>query len=255
MKEIFRDEDAVQYRAPNEGFRTEEERLADAERKIALAHAALSMYVPIRDQALDRIYAEHPEQRYPDPEKGDQWMGMYGYAAPALRYLARWAETKTDAYTAMVVTGTVWSSHYVPVARAYDRYVPMGLSAKEGTDGSELFIHLPKPTFDMRTVESLRRRIEGNPIGGTIQFHLEMTDAADDELLEATLQAVRSDERQFLGLYEDDIEAELATIFKPEELSAWLEEPNEQFQGHKPSELLHDPQRSWVHGFVHEQKI
>ena len=191
-----------------------------------------------------------------EPEH-DAWSRAWG--DPVLQELGRRLVSygMDEEQAALIVEQTWLFYSYVALPTLKSR-LPMGIATKSSGNRPVICFYLgfSVPGHDFGSEESAElqqafTRDIATPLTDQVTMRLEPLQT-QTELLRWVLgglgyleQRVReiADQQQldYIGLFVDDLEAELRTIMDPESIPRWLETPNVYFFGRKPAELLADP--------------
>lgn len=177
----------------------------------------------------------------------DSW--SQAWADPTLRNLGRWISSQNVGSIAAEQTlARLYSYYSFEVIPAYGGYPSMAVSVKQADDETLVYLQLPKAVSRGQRVGNLAReldrgleRYERSPLLGAIRLQLEVADVAESDLGEYASSVANGERRQFLGVYHDDLPAELSRLVPEEHLQVWLETSSEQLGNRSPIELLNDP--------------
>lgn len=170
------------------------------------------------------------------------------WADRSLQNLGQWLTAHLhDEAAAEQAVSRVWSFYSYFVIPAYGGYPLMALSAKDVGDRRDVALHLPKLAATVRPQgrfgDELGRdlqRYERRPVAPDLQLFLDLTGADERDLEQYAIAWCEARQRHFLGVYRDDLAAELANVFHPRSFDEWLETPKEQLGNRKPIDLLHE---------------
>jgi hypothetical protein len=204
-------------------------------------------------------------EQLPDNQQGhDAWSETWGDRAlqDLGRLLVEYGLGEEQA--ALIVEQTWLFYSYIALPELQKRF-PMGIAAKRSENRPAVYLYL---TFDTRegspgpelgaesfpAVKESFSELFAAPLAGLVEMHLEpfitsqrwfahhaLHNPAELEFkLMAYLAASELDLR-YVGIFADDLKAELMTVMDSEVVPLWLETPNMIFGGRKPADLLDDP--------------
>lgn len=191
-----------------------------------------------------------------DPEH-DAWSGTWG--DPALRELGRRLESYglAEEQAALIVEQT-WLFYSYVALPTLQMHLPMGIATKAGGNRPVIYFYLgfssPGHVFGSNELGKLQHafiRDFATPLTEHVNMRLEpfQTPSAlvrwamgsPRELEHRVRQYAADQQLDYIGLFVDDLEAELRTIMDPELVPLWLNTPNLLFGGRKPVDFLNDP--------------
>lgn len=199
--------------------------------------------------------------RHDEPE-GDVWSETWGDRA--LQDLGRRLVSYglADEQAALIVEQTWLFYSYLALPELHERF-PLGIAAKPPGSLPSIFFYLTfrspadSPEQDpgserFRVVQESFSREFAAPLASVVNLHLEAFPTSQLWFAHRALQEpaefefplrvyTASHGLDYVGVFVDDLEAELRTVMDPESVPAWLETPNVIFGGRKPAELLADP--------------
>lgn len=193
----------------------------------------------------------------PYAEPDDAWSQAWG--APALQDLGRYlVASGSPAETATLIVEQIWLLYSYQVLPEIGRHVPMAIAAstRDGQRRIALLVLDEYPVIEWPGEESDRfsqleaqaREMFAKPLTGIVDLTLQVmllpgpvtrkriwTGPMLDSLRRGSFQ---QSDWEFLGVYLDDLRAELATIMDASEIAPWLETPNVIFAGQAPKDIL-----------------
>jgi hypothetical protein len=194
------------------------------------------------------------------PEERDLWSERW--ADRALQQLGRWltAEDVLEEQSVLVVDA-IWSFYSYGILPILRQYLPIGITAiRQSNSVIRIVVHIPTHVSENDSHNSRPIYIEGDQINVlTSTFdRLVSRRFADDLNFELRFFGpeidIEYDVRTyaenwpgvFMGIYVDNVYAELGKIMNPESIKGWLDTPNSRFGGMKPKSLLRDPERDYL---------
>lgn len=187
----------------------------------------------------------------------DAWSEAWG--DPALQELGRRLVSYGigEEQAALIVEQT-WLFYSYVALPTLEKRLPMGIATKAGGNRPIICLFLgfsdPGPGFGPEEFGRLHHaftRDYAGPMTDQATIRLEPFRTSSELVrwalgaLEHLEQSVRQyaahEQLDYIGLFVDDLEAELRTIMDPEAVPRWLETPNVYFFGRKPVDLLADP--------------
>jgi hypothetical protein len=196
-----------------------------------------------------------------EPEH-DAWSETWGDRA--LQDLGRWLVSNglDDEQAALTVEQTWLFYSYVALPTLHERF-PMGIAAKPTTNRPAVYFYLTFESShamrgqepgvaDLQAVQAKFARDLAAPLAKHVNVNLGPFHTNQWWLAQRALQDPREFEfmmrvyaasqgLDYIGVFIDDLEAELRTLLDPEVVPLWLETPNVIFSGRRPAEYLDVP--------------
>lgn len=206
----------------------------------------------------------------------DAWSDAWG--DPALQDLGRRLVSYgvTEEQAALIVEQTWLFYSYVVLPGLRERF-PMGIAsvAAEGPPSVFFFLTFRFPVDSsessleverFRAVKDAFSRDFAAPLADSVSLHLKAFPTSDRWTAQRAMQNVEafefmmlvhaaSQNLDYVGVFIDDLEAELRTVMDPESVPFWLETPNSLFSGQKPAEFLDDPLDPQLRGVITRAKF
>lgn len=213
---------------------------------------------------------------HPSEPEHDAWSRAWGDLA--LQELGRRLVSygMEEEQAALTVEQTWLFYSYVALPRLGER-LPMGIATKPPESSPAVFFYLPvsssadSPEHDsaderFREVREAFSRDFAAPLADVVSLHLEAfptrkgNSAHRASQRPAALELVlrnytASHGLDYVGVFVDDLAAELRTMMDPESVLRWLETPNVYFYGRKPAEFLEDPLDRELRGVITRAKF
>lgn len=210
-----------------------------------------------------------------EPE-GDAWSNTWG--DQALQELGRRLESYgiAEEQAALIVEQTWLFYSYVALPELRER-VPMGIASAPATSLPSVYFYLPfrwpenapeqEPGDDRFWLVQQRFSTEfAAPLAECINLRLEQFPASERWSAQHSLQNVealelrmqmyaRANKLDYVGLFVDDLVAELGTVMDPESVPRWLDTPNSLFSWRRPAEFLDHPLDRRLRGVITRAKF
>jgi hypothetical protein len=210
-----------------------------------------------------------------EPEH-DAWSEAWG--DPALQELGRRLVSygMGEEQAALTVEQTWLFYSYVALPELRERF-PMGIATKPPGGLPAVFFFLTfrspanSPDQDLtqerfRVVQESFLRNFAAPLADVVSLHLEPFPISEKYFANMWLRHpiqfefpmltyAASHDLDYVGVFVDDLEAELRTVMDPKSVSLWLETPNSLFVGRKPAEFLDDPLDRQLRGVITRAKF
>lgn len=177
---------------------------------------------------------------------------------------------------ALTVEQTWLFYSYVALPELRERF-PMGIATRPPDSLPSVFFYLtfwspeespdPDPTHErFRVVQEVFSRDFVAPLAGVVSLHLQAFPTSQGRFAHralprpAALELVlrkytASHGLDYVGVFVDDLAAELRTMMDPESVPRWLETPNLFFNGRRPAEFLDDPLDRHLRGVITRAKF
>lgn len=168
---------------------------------------------------------------------------------PTLQNLGRWLHTQgySDARAVFCVDSVwVFSSYYLfPKLHST---VPLAIMAGKVDNHNAIALLAPSikkiNTPDFQQTQEITREFERNiaiPLAQDPIIGFGTLPVASEKEFEKRVREVSIPGTNLLGIFKDDLKAELTKVMRPEAVDLWLQAPNEHYLGKKPQELLGNP--------------
>jgi hypothetical protein len=211
--------------------------------------------------AGDFTLARSLQHHFDDEPERDAWSETWGDRA--LQNLGRWLEGEglADEQAALVVEQT-WLFYSYVILPTLREHVPMGIASRRAGDLPEIALFLfpgsrETPVEQVsggQESETIRdtftRHVQG-PLADCVAIRLHFLDESPRFMIgepsapkrnEARFRSfVKRQQLTVIGIFVDDLRAELQTIMDPQLVPVWLNMPNGVFSGRKPIDLLDEP--------------
>lgn len=175
------------------------------------------------------------------------------WADPSLQELGRKLVerhvTDEDASFAVENIWTFYSNNVLPIFR---RRVPMGLGAQYGDDqSSSVWVYLPTLESSDAALGALSektqslRKVFGREVATqssteALSLHLDLlSPGAPDEFDQALRSVCGKRNQDVIGIFTDQLEAELRNVIPPEVFTSWVNKPNLSLGEKRPYDVLH----------------
>jgi hypothetical protein len=181
-----------------------------------------------------------------------------------------------EEHAALTVEQTWLFYSYVALPELRERF-PMGIATKPSESLPSVFYYLTyrfpadlpdeNPTHErFQVVQESFSRDFAAPLANVVSLHLERFPIREKYFDNMWLRHPRQFEFPMLtyaashgldhvGVFVDDLEAELRTIMDPKSVPLWPETPNSLFIGRKPAEFLDDPLDQQLRGVITRAKF
>jgi hypothetical protein len=204
---------------------------------------------------------QRPYDQVEQPEANrDAWSEAWG--DPALQNLGRrLVAYGVGAEQAATVVEQTWLFYSYEALPLLGERFPMGIAARAGSP-PHVWLYLPVHAADVPLAAAKTnplflklnrifiRKVE-EPLSDQVVMDLESVGmhVGPGLMTRSTLHRfeVRAHEiatrrrSEFLGIFVDDLIAELKTVMNPDDAASWLETPNSVFGGRRPIEFVEDP--------------
>lgn len=185
-----------------------------------------------------------------DRERRTEDVWEQRWSDPALQELGRWltSEGVSDARAAFTVD-LLWAFYSYNILPAFHAHVPFGIAVRRDDVDWITSICLPQsascgrpriPEADQ--LEALREsfRLEVSaPLSPDPKLILEFIDVGSlDAFAEAVRHFCEREDMTYVGVFVDNLRAQLKKIIRPSAFKLWLDTPNSLFDGEKPQNLL-----------------
>ncbi|MDF3039798.1 MAG: hypothetical protein K0Q71_2504 [Thermomicrobiales bacterium] len=206
----------------------------------------------------------------------DAWSEAWG--DPALQELGRRLVSygMEEEQAALTVEQTWLFYSYVALPGLRERF-PMGIATRSPNRLPSVFFYLTfrapadapdqDPLYErFRVVKESFARDFAAPLADVVRLHLEPFPIREKYIANMWLRNptqfefpmltyAASHDLDYVGVFVDDLEAELRTVMDPESVPLWLETPNSLFVGRKPAEFLDDPLDRQLRGVITRAKF
>jgi hypothetical protein len=220
--------------------------------------------------------ARRAEFQPQDNTEPDSWSAAWGDLA--LQNLGRRLVSHgLSDERAMLVVEQTWHFYSYIALPMLERRFPMGIATKQTANRPAVFLYLTFRAPEKQLAPDLgAERFPGVKEAFVDRFATPLSDFVDMHL--APFQRSRvwpgyrapreptefelmlrlytdSHGLDYVGVFVDNLEAELKTVMEPEAVPLWLETPNLMFGGRKPAELLDDPLDRQLRGVITRAKF
>lgn len=197
---------------------------------------------------------------------------------PALQHLGRrLVDYGLDEEMASRIVDQTWLFYSYVALPTLQKRIPMGIAARQGAHQPAInFFLILSPREDwtqqgvlverFQALEPLFDELFATPHRDVIELHLElvtpnrpwsvtMHDEAPTEPERWLTRYARLHHLDAIGVFFDNLEAELRTIMLPEDVPLWLDTPNSLFLGNRPADFLDDPLDRLMRGVITRAKF
>lgn len=206
----------------------------------------------------------------------DAWSEAWG--DPALQNLGRrLVDYGLEEEQAARIVDQTWLFYSYVALPALQKRIPMGIATKQGENRPAIhFFLILSPRKDWAWQDVVAERFQAlrplfdelfaTPHRDTVELHLElvtpdrpwsvnMNDEKPTEPERWLARYARLHHLDAVGVFFDNLAAELRTIMMPEYVPLWLETPNSLFLGNKPADFLDDPLDRLMRGVITRAKF
>jgi hypothetical protein len=211
-----------------------------------------------------------------DEPEHDAWSEAWGDRA--LQALGRRLMSYgLDGEQAMLVVEQTWLFYSDLALPELHKRFPMGIASKQSENRPAVYLYLtfstPEgslgPDLGSETFHGVQERFANNvaaPLSDIVTMHLEPFPPSQTWLAYRALQELAGFEvmlrfytagrnLDYVGVFVDNLEAELKMVMDPESVPLWLGTPNLMFGGRKPAELFDDPRDRQLRGVITRAKF
>lgn len=183
-------------------------------------------------------------------EEDDNWAEVWGDVG--LQQLGRWLEQHdVPDDKAGAVVEHIWCLYSYSILPTLHRHVPLGITAKARRwRGNQVQCYLPIAVDDHAAVElteagkiaEVFQRDKVSLFVSDIRTQIDFLPVSNSDAFESELQqACQRNGQEYIGVFRDDVVAELNTIIPSSYLTSWLDTPNSHMYGRNPREFLECP--------------
>jgi hypothetical protein len=195
----------------------------------------------------------------------------------ALQNLGRWLMANgLDGEQAALTVEQTWLFYSYVALPALQRRWPMGIAARTAENRPVVYLYIAPRARDIdlehvvnsenfAKLQEAFARDFATPLADWVTMRLESF-WTPVELMYWAFSLLDSLEKRFrayatlqhldyIGVFVDDLEAELRTIMEPDVVQLWLDTPNFLFDGRRPAEFLDDPLDRQLRGVITRAKF